>query len=162
MLEAVLVKNLISLHHLDPTVLVQNPSEAGRDDNRYKANLAVLPEAGTRCTLVLEAARARPAQPAEALHRIHVLIHGRVQGVGFRAFTQRNARRLGIAGWVRNLPTGEVELVAAGGQETLAEFEQTYRKGPRGASVEKVDFLAAPAPESFAGFEIRPTPEPTP
>jgi acylphosphatase len=67
------------------------------------------------------------------------LISGRVQGVGFRYFTEASARREGILGWVRNTPDGCVEVVAEGDAEALERFERNLRHGPRGARVERVD-----------------------
>jgi len=66
------------------------------------------------------------------------LVSGMVQGVGFRYFTQREARRIGVRGWVRNLKDGRVEAIADGTDEQLEEFERALRQGPRGASVTDV------------------------
>ncbi|HSM08827.1 MAG TPA: acylphosphatase [Gemmatimonadota bacterium] len=66
-------------------------------------------------------------------------IHGRVQGVGFRWWTRRTAGQLGIAGSVRNLPDGTVEVRAAGPADAMREFESRLRRGPRSASVERID-----------------------
>ncbi len=65
-------------------------------------------------------------------------IVGRVQGVGFRWFVREQARALELAGWVRNLPSGNVELVAAGPQPALDKLEVAVRDGPPGARVERV------------------------
>lgn len=159
MLEALTVKNLISLHHLDPTVLIQNSLQAARDDGRYKANLAALPPEGTAVTLVLAPVHsARAGDADKPVRTMHALIHGRVQGVGFRAFTQRHARRLGLKGWVRNLPGGEVELVAAGSEQSLSRLEERVRKGPRGAKVERVVLSPAEGDAALGAFEVRATP----
>lgn len=164
-LQANVVGNLIALHHLDPTVLIQNPLAAARDDNRYKANSAELPPTGTEIALVFElpgAAGARPVTKEERLRGMHLLIRGRVQGVGFRAFTQRHARRLGVRGWVRNLPGGAVELVAEGSEPAVSELERLAGKGPRGARVDGVDVQGRYADErKIAGssFDILATPE---
>jgi len=157
-LAATLTKNLISLHQLDATVLVQNHCDGARDDNRYEANAAALPPEGTPVTLVLARAGSVPATRSGDGLRLHALIHGHVQGVGFRAFLQRTARRLEVAGWVRNLPTGEVEVAAVGSDEAVAEFAKAMRKGPRGARVDKVTALDEAAADTPAPFEIRPTP----
>lgn len=66
-------------------------------------------------------------------------IHGRVQGVGFRWFVREHARRLGLAGTVRNLESGGVQVEASGSLEALAEFEKLISSGPRGAIVTEVD-----------------------
>lgn len=67
-----------------------------------------------------------------------VVISGRVQGVGFRWFTQDAASREGIVGWVRNLPDGRVEALLEGEDEAITRVERAIRSGPRGARVEKV------------------------
>lgn len=65
-------------------------------------------------------------------------VQGRVQGVGFRWFVREQARALGLAGWVRNLPSGSVELVAAGEVDALQRLDAALRAGPPGAQVERV------------------------
>ena len=67
------------------------------------------------------------------------LISGRVQGVGFRFFTEAAAAREGLHGWVRNLPDGRVEIAAEGEAEALERFERHVRHGPPGARVERVE-----------------------
>jgi len=66
------------------------------------------------------------------------LVHGRVQGVGFRWFVLRRAEALGLAGWVRNLDSGAVEIVAMGREASLDDLEAAIRKGPPGAHVTDV------------------------
>jgi acylphosphatase len=68
----------------------------------------------------------------------HYLVKGRVQGVGFRWFVQREASEIGLKGWVRNTEEGHVEVVAAGEQEDLAELKQALHKGSRGSRVDAV------------------------
>lgn len=83
----------------------------------------------------------------------HYLISGRVQGVWFRAYTQQQARRLGIRGWVRNLRDGRVEALATGEAGKLARFEALLREGPEHARVDTVqvsELEVADLPESFA------------
>jgi acylphosphatase len=67
---------------------------------------------------------------------LHFLIQGRVQGVGFRWFVQREASELDLRGWVRNTEEGEVEVVASGTVEDLAELRASLRRGPRGSRVD--------------------------
>ena len=81
------------------------------------------------------------------------LIAGRVQGVGFRAFVRSEAHRLGLDGWVRNLPDGRVEAVASGAPEAIAGLRERLRKGPLGARVTAVDEFETAAPER-SGFEV--------
>ncbi|NUQ21327.1 MAG: acylphosphatase [Gemmatimonadaceae bacterium] len=73
--------------------------------------------------------------------RLHVRIAGRVQGVGFRWFVREEARRLQLAGWVRNLPSGEVELMAEGPRDALDALARAVGQGPPGARVEVVHQL---------------------
>jgi acylphosphatase len=69
---------------------------------------------------------------------LHFLIKGRVQGVGFRWFVHREASELGLRGWVRNTDTGDVEVLAAGPPEDLAELRAALKKGSRGSRVDKI------------------------
>ena len=69
---------------------------------------------------------------------LHFLIQGRVQGVGFRWFVHREASELELRGWVRNTEEGDVEVVASGAVEDLAELRTSLRKGPRGSRVDRV------------------------
>jgi acylphosphatase len=69
----------------------------------------------------------------------HVVIHGRVQGVGFRAFVEDTAERLSLEGWVRNRRDGTVEAVFAGPEQTVAAAIEACRTGPRGARVTTID-----------------------
>ena len=66
------------------------------------------------------------------------LVSGRVQGVGFRYFVQERAQELGLAGWVRNLPSGHVEALASGDQEAVASLERELKKGPPASRVERL------------------------
>jgi len=70
--------------------------------------------------------------------RRRYVVEGDVQGVGFRFFTSRQAQRLGITGWVRNLPDGRVEADAEGTDAQLASFEEALRRGPGSATVTSV------------------------
>lgn len=77
---------------------------------------------------------------------VRFVIAGRVQGVGFRMFAHSHAVSLGLKGWVRNLPTGEVEAVAAGTHERLAQFRALLSRGPQGAEVKGLDELDVDQP----------------
>lgn len=85
-------------------------------------------------------------------------IEGRVQGVGFRWWSSREAGRLGVRGWVRNLPDGAVELHGAGAASSLEELERRLARGPAGARVETVRPLGEATDLPRKGFEIRRTP----
>ena len=82
------------------------------------------------------------------------LVRGRVQGVGYRNFVERFARRLGLAGYVQNLPDGSVRVVAEGDADRLEELEKLLGRGPRFALVEAVEQRALPM-LFLEGFEIR-------
>jgi len=69
---------------------------------------------------------------------LHFLIQGRVQGVGFRWFVHREASELELRGWVRNTEDGDVEVVASGSVEDLAELRASLRRGPRGSRVDRL------------------------
>jgi acylphosphatase len=71
--------------------------------------------------------------------RAHLYISGIVQGVFFRANTENVARSLSLAGWVRNLPDGRVEVVAEGPQDRMNQFIEWCHRGPPAASVERVE-----------------------
>lgn len=72
-------------------------------------------------------------------HETGFRIHGRVQGVGFRWWARRTAERLGVAGSVRNMSDGTVEVRAAGSPDAMREFETRLRRGPRAAFVERIE-----------------------
>ncbi|MDH5750826.1 MAG: acylphosphatase [Deltaproteobacteria bacterium] len=88
---------------------------------------------------------------------IHIVVHGRVQGVGFRYFTQNTASILGISGWVRNLPGGQVEVMARVTPSTKGRFLAALQKGPPMSAVRNLDITTpgtdTPCPEQ--GFTIR-------
>jgi acylphosphatase len=69
----------------------------------------------------------------------HVLIHGRVQGVGYRAWTEDMAQQLDLQGWVRNRRDGTVEAVFAGPGDAVAKMIEACRQGPYGAHVTGID-----------------------
>ncbi len=87
---------------------------------------------------------------------LHFLVKGRVQGVGFRWFVQREAAELGLLGWVKNTDQGHVEIVAAGEPDLLAELKTALRKGSRGSRVDTVleDELLESEAAQFGPFEI--------
>jgi acylphosphatase len=85
---------------------------------------------------------------------LHVRIVGRVQGVGFRWFVREEARRLGLSGWVTNLPSGEVEVRAGGEDRAVERLRRALEVGPTGAEVEALrdvdDSVAGALPYPFA------------
>ena len=94
-----------------------------------------------------------PAGPEEARSQGYRVV-GRVQGVGFRMWTRRTAERLGLAGSVRNLPDGSVEVRAAGTEDALRQLERALREGPPASRVERVETLSPTADKPRSGFRI--------
>ena len=80
----------------------------------------------------------------ETVTTVRFLVSGRVQGVGFRWFTHREAERLGIAGWARNLPDGRVEVLAQGSVGAIERLETALKSGPAFAHVENVEKINDP------------------
>ncbi|MBU0471199.1 MAG: acylphosphatase [Nanoarchaeota archaeon] len=87
--------------------------------------------------------------------RINLKIYGRVQGVAFRFFTARNARRLELKGYVMNIPDGSVELVADGDEKSLKALIFYCEQGPFFARVDKVDVEWLESRNDFSNFNIR-------
>ena len=85
----------------------------------------------------------------------HVVIHGRVQGVGFRASLAWEAQQLGVTGWVRNRRDGTVEAMIQGNDEAVAGLLGWTREGPPGAHVSRVEVELGSG--DFTGFEQKPT-----
>ena len=90
---------------------------------------------------------------------IHVFVSGRVQGVGYRKFAQRQARELKLAGWVRNRMDGRVEAFASGTQTELNLWLEALNKGPLFSQVEKVDSKEVKATDLPTDFAIHPDEE---
>ena len=86
--------------------------------------------------------------------RVNIVVSGKVQGVCFRAATQKQAEKLGVNGWVRNLATGDVEVNALGTSSAIEELIRWCHKGPTFARVKQVQVADLPEGEEFAGFEI--------
>jgi acylphosphatase len=86
-----------------------------------------------------------------------LVVSGRVQGVGFRYFTLRAAEELGLAGWVRNLADGRVEVHAEGPPAALEHLAERLRRGPPFARVGGVEVEPLP-PAGHTAFEVRSTP----
>ena len=85
--------------------------------------------------------------------RSHVRIHGRVQGVFFRAEAQARAESLGVAGWIRNAPDGSVEAVFEGDDERVRSMVDWCRRGPSGSQVEDVE-VKYEEPTGEIGFDV--------
>ena len=89
-----------------------------------------------------------------AVMRRRVIVHGRVQGVGFRFAVARAADSRGVAGWVRNRPDGAVEAVFEGEPEAVEPLVRLCSEGPRGAEVTRVE-VEEEEPEGLARFDVR-------
>jgi acylphosphatase len=87
--------------------------------------------------------------------RVHVTIHGRVQGVYFRASAVEQARRLNLTGWVRNRFDGSVEAVAEGARANVEEFLTWCHRGPPGARVVNVKADWEPVKGEFLSFHVK-------
>ena len=72
------------------------------------------------------------------MHRVHLRVQGRVQGVGFRYFVLRRAQELGVTGWVQNLSSGDVEVEAEGTHDALRRLIERVHEGPAAARVDRV------------------------
>ncbi len=87
---------------------------------------------------------------------LHITVFGRVQGVGFRAFTVSAANRHRIVGWVMNAPNGRsVEIVAQGDSEAMRAFIDLLRHGPAASHVDRVDSHPTESAEDFTRFSVR-------
>jgi len=85
-----------------------------------------------------------------------IIVEGRVQGVGYRAFVARQAESRGLTGWVRNLSDGNVEAVLCGTEADAVTVIEACRRGPRLAIVRRLTEEAC-AEDTWAGFAVRPT-----
>ena len=88
--------------------------------------------------------------------KIHSVVKGYVQGVGYRYYACRMAERLGISGWVRNLPGGDVELEAYGNPETLDEFLRLLYRGPSSSEVSEIQTEKTTVEQSeYGSFDVK-------
>lgn len=89
------------------------------------------------------------------MKRLNATVHGRVQGVAFRANTQSQASRLHITGWVKNHWDGTVKVVAEGPESSLRQFADWLEIGPRAAQVDEVETQWSEGTGEFRAFSIR-------
>ncbi|MBI3305037.1 acylphosphatase [Candidatus Parcubacteria bacterium] len=89
------------------------------------------------------------------MKRLHITVHGLVQGVFFRTSAQERAAELSLTGWACNDSGGNVSIVAEGAEENLKAFLEWCYTGPRWARVEKVEFEWSEATGKFSEFEIK-------
>ena len=144
--QAFMSNDLVALRRFDASALFQNPLPESEQENIYKKNDTLMPKSGTPVTLTIEVNRTM---------QLYVLITGKVQGVGFRNFTQLNARQLGIKGYAKNLPNGKVEVVAEGDKAQLDALITLLEKGPRYARVDSLEIDENPFTGEYQAFDIR-------
>jgi acylphosphatase len=84
----------------------------------------------------------------------HIIVSGLVQGVGYRFFTQRQARHLNLKGWVKNLYTGEVEILAEGERSRIELLIKALRTGNQYANVRNIQLNWQPFTGKYTGFDI--------
>lgn len=89
-----------------------------------------------------------------ALQRIHAIITGRVQGVGFRQTTKQKASEIGITGWVMNRKDGGVEVIAEGSADVMDSFLDYLSQGPPSARVDNVRHINETPTGEFDGFKV--------
>lgn len=87
--------------------------------------------------------------------RLHIVVQGLVQGVGFRYFVYHHATKLGLAGWVRNLFNGDVEIEVEGERSLLEIFLVEVKIGPRSAHIKDLHIEWQPYEDKYAAFEIQ-------
>jgi len=85
----------------------------------------------------------------------HIRIHGKVQGVGYRFYATRVARRLGLKGWIQNLRDGSVEALVEGEPEAIDEWIDDVREGPRYAEVTKIDQEVREFSGKLGDFDVK-------
>ena len=144
--QAFMSNDLVALKRFDASALFQNPLPESEEENIYKKNEALMPKLGTPITLTIEVNRTM---------QLFVIITGKVQGVGFRNFTQLNAKQLGINGYAKNLPNGTVEVVAEGDKVQLDALVALLKKGPRYARVDSLNVGERSFTGKYKIFSIR-------
>lgn len=144
--QAFMSNDIVALNHLDGSALFQNPLPEAAAENLYQKNDAILPPLGTPVKVTIK---------VNQKMQFYVLIGGKVQGVGFRNFTQRNATRLGVNGYAKNLANGKVEVVAEADKAQLDALVALLRQGPRYARVDSLEIDERPFTGEYKSFGIR-------
>lgn len=145
-LQAELTGSLISTHHGDQTVILQNPLLEALDESIYSVNGKLAPKSGTKVKLIVD---------ASPLVQIYVLISGQVQGVEFRDFIRRTANQMKVYGYVKNLPDGKVAAVLAGPEADVNKVLEKLRVGPASAEVTDVKIEKREFSGEYRDFQIR-------
>jgi acylphosphatase len=89
------------------------------------------------------------------LTHLKAIVHGKVQGVYYRAFVSRIAKSLSLKGYVKNITGGKVEVEAEGGESLLQELLRGLKEGPDGSIVEKIDVTWAEYTGKYSAFDVR-------
>lgn len=87
--------------------------------------------------------------------RVHIIVKGRVQNVGFRAHVEYHALQIGVFGWVRNIDKDGVEAVAEGKRENVEQFVEIVKKGPNMARVDEAQVEYQEALGELTGFSVK-------
>jgi acylphosphatase len=148
---AALTQSIIGLEWGDPSSLVQNPDPGTAEGTAYVAHPQVFPEAGTPVRIVFQRP---PSRAAPGARRVYVRVAGRVRHVGYRTFVRGRARRLGVGGFIRNLPGSEAEALLEGPAEATETLLGQMKQGPLAARVETVETADEPPEGDLAGFDI--------
>ena len=143
---AFMANHIVALKQTDGSALFQNPLPESVEENLYKKNDDVMPKLGTPINFIIEVNRKM---------QIYVLISGKVQGVGFRNFTQTNARQLGINGYAKNLANGKVEVVAEGEKLKLISLIEKLWEGPRASRVDDIEIEEREFSGEYKTFGVR-------
>lgn len=144
-LQAELTGSIVSTHHGDQTVILQNPLSEALDESIYTVNQKLAPKPGTKVKLIID---------GSPLVQLYVLISGKVQGVGFRNFTKQTADQMGIYGYVKNLPNGKVEAVLEGREADVNKVLEKLHVGPKPAKVTDVKTEKRKFTGEYKGFQI--------
>lgn len=88
------------------------------------------------------------------MRRVHILVHGHVQGISFRAFAKREALRLGLTGFVQNLPDGGVEIIAEGDETLLRQLTEILKTRHPLAKIKSIDATWGNATSDYSDFRI--------
>jgi acylphosphatase len=97
----------------------------------------------------------KPSTPKSERTRFHLVIFGRVQGVGYRYFAQEAAEEMGLQGWIRNGINGTVEAEIEGPKETVDRWVECLRQGPSLSKVERIEFTEKPSLGQMDHFSIQ-------
>jgi acylphosphatase len=87
--------------------------------------------------------------------QLHIIVSGKVQGVGFRYFSQMKAVQYGVAGWAKNLADGSVEIMALGGKDQLDPFIEDLQIGNPFSKINNIEITESEVTESYRSFTIK-------